>query len=123
MAGLYCDISPCASGMELQISGYNHKVHVLAERLVATVMDLLTIETTTTIDDTTSSSSDEELFARCQYKIEQALNSFLVGQPYQHCIYGGDLVLENSRTTIQDKLNTLRHLTVADVKTFGRGFL
>ena len=32
-------------------------------------------------------------------------------------------MLENSRTTIQDKLNTLQHVTVADVKTFGRGFL
>merc|ERR1719162_447325 len=70
MAGLYCDISPCASGIELQISGYNHKAHVLAERLVDTVMDLLTVETTTTINDT-SSSSEEELFERCQFKIAQ----------------------------------------------------
>jgi len=127
MAGLYCDISPCASGIELQISGYNHKAHVLAERLVDTVMNLLTVveTTTTTIHDTSSSSSsssEEELFERCQFKIAQALQSFLVGQPYQHCIYGGDLVLENSRTTIQDKINTLQTLTLAEVKTFGRGF-
>jgi len=119
MAGLYCDISPCASGIELQISGYNHKAHVLAERLVDTVMDLLIVDTTTTTID----SSSDDLFDRCKFKIEQALNSFLVGQPYQHCIYGGDLVLENSRTTIQDKMNTLKGITVSEVMNFGKGFL
>jgi len=113
MAGLYCQVSPSPSGIELHVSGYNHKAHVLVERLVDTTMDLLENG-----EDTTLS----ELFERVTFKLEQAYQSFLVGQPYQHCIYGGDLVLEQ-KTTIADKMNVLKAITLAEVLTFAKGFL
>ena len=116
MAGLYCQISPSTSGLELQVSGYNHKVHVLVERLLDTTMDLLSD------GDKSSSANLSELFDRVTFKLEQAFQSFLVGQPYQHCIYAGDLVLEQ-RTKIEDKMNVLKEITLPEVLTFARGFL
>ncbi len=113
MAGLYCQVSPSSSGIELHVSGYNHKAHVLVERLLDTTMDLLTNS-----DDTNLS----ELFDRVTFKLEQAFQSFLTGQPYQHCIYGGDLVLEQ-RTPIEDKMNVLKAITLPEVLTFANGFL
>ena len=115
MAGLHCQISPSSSGLELHISGYNHKAHVLAERLLDTTMDLLAVD----VDKNTDLA---ELFDRVSFKLEQAFQSFLVGQPYQHCIYGGDLVLEQ-RTPIEDKMNVLKAITLPEVLTFAKGFL
>jgi insulysin len=122
MAGLHCDISPSpGSGLELQISGYNHKAHVLVERLIDTIMDLLSPNDDKDKDKVTVDHS--ELFDRVKYKIEQALQSFLVGQPYQHCIYGGDLILQSNGTTIDDKLIALKSITLEEVITFGKGFI
>ncbi|OEU06209.1 Peptidase_M16-domain-containing protein, partial [Fragilariopsis cylindrus CCMP1102] len=122
MAGLHCDISPSSgSGIELQISGYNHKAHVLVEKLIDTIMDLLNNG-----NDKEDDNDDHitELFDRVKYKIEQSIQSFLVGQPYQHCIYGGDLILASQgTTTIDDKLIALKSITLKDVITFGNIFM
>ena len=122
MAGLYCQISPSPSGLELQVSGYNHKAHVLVERLLDTVMDLLRNTAADNTDADESTDDLSELFDRVSFKTEQAYQSFLVGQPYQHCIYGGDLVLEQ-RTPIEDKMNVLKGITLPEVLTFAKGFL
>ncbi len=114
MAGLYCQVSPSSSAIELHVSGYNHKAHVLVERLLVTTMDLLASDT--------GSAELTELFDRVKFKLEQSFQSFLVGQPYQHCIYGGDLVLEQ-RTPIEDKMNVLKEITLSEVLTFAKGFL
>eukprot|EP00535_Pseudo-nitzschia_heimii_P007247 CAMPEP_0197175956 /NCGR_PEP_ID=MMETSP1423-20130617/2022_1 /TAXON_ID=476441 /ORGANISM="Pseudo-nitzschia heimii, Strain UNC1101" /LENGTH=1096 /DNA_ID=CAMNT_0042625227 /DNA_START=65 /DNA_END=3355 /DNA_ORIENTATION=+ len=118
MAGLYCQVSPSASGLELQVSGYNHKAHVLVERLLDTMMDFLA--TDDKVDDSNSNLS--ELYDRVKFKLEQAFQSFLVGQPYQHCIYAGDLVLEY-RTPIEDKMKVLGEITLTEVLTFAKDFL
>ena len=108
-------VSPSSSAIELHVSGYNHKAHVLVERLLDTTMDLLAKG-----DDDSAELS--ELFDRVTFKLEQSFQSFLVGQPYQHCIYGGDLVLEQ-KTPLEDKMNVLKEITLSEVLTFAKGFL
>lgn len=112
MAGLHCEVSPSAFGLEVHVSGYNHKAHVLVERLIDTMMDLL--------DD--GKRVDVEVFDRISFKIAQLYQSFLVSQPYQHAIYGGDLVLETGKSTIHDKINVLKNLTLDDVLSFAKNF-
>jgi insulysin len=112
MAGLYCDISPSVSGLELQISGYSHKVHKLVERLVETMMNLLSGE----------SKVEGEMFERMSFKVEQGYQSFLVSQPYQHAIYGGDLALELGKTPIHDKIKVLKDTSLEDVLFFAKKF-
>lgn len=104
MAALHCEVgaAPGTSGIDLQVSGYHHKAHVLVEKLLQTIVDSLD-----------SKSEDTELFGRLLYKLEQQLNSFLVAQPYQHAIYGADQVLEVGSFTIQQKLAALQQLTLA----------
>ncbi|KAG7370665.1 secreted/periplasmic Zn-dependent peptidase, insulinase-like protein [Nitzschia inconspicua] len=112
MAGLHCDISPSASGMEMHISGYNHKAHVLVERLVDAMMDLFSDK----------KEMDAAVFDRISFKVAQQYHSFLVSQPYHHAIYGGDLVLEAGKVTIQDKIKVLQNITLEDVLAFAKGF-
>lgn len=112
MAGLHCDVSPSSSGLEMHISGYNHKAHVLVERLVDTMMDLLQ----------DGKGIDAEMFDRISFKVAQTYQSFLVSQPYQHAIYGGDLVLEAGKSTIEAKINVLQSITLSDVISFAKSF-
>lgn len=116
MAGLYCEISPSNSGFEVHVTGYNHKAHVLLERLVDTMMDLLRPS------DEKAPSLDPEVFDRISFKIEQMYQSFLVGQPYQHAVYGGDLVLQYDDYSIQDKINALQQISLDEVLTLARSF-
>jgi insulysin len=137
MAGLYCDISPTSTGMELHITGYNHKAHVLVERLVDTIMDLIVDDQNIEDnnkgvdggDDTDTGDKkeratklDPEVFARVLFKTEQLYQSFLVSQPYSHAIYGGDLLLEQNQCSIHDKMNALKGITLEEVISFARGF-
>ena len=121
MAGLYCQIAPSPDALELQVSGYNHKAHVLMERLVDTMMGLLAAPSTDAGDSDGDGPNLSGLWDRVSFKMEQAYQSFLVGQPYQHCIYGGNLVLQQ-KIPIEDKMNALKTITLPEVLTFARGF-
>lgn len=117
MAGLHCDVSPTSTGMELHITGYNHKAHVLVERLVDNMMALIRDGGA---DD--EDKLDPDVFDRVLFKTEQLYQSFLVSQPYSHAIYGGDLVLEQNQCSIQDKMNALKRITLEEVIHFAKGF-
>ena len=127
MAGLHCAISPstASSGLELHCSGYNHKAHKLVERLLDTVMDLVFPSTPQAPSSTVGGNNQlMELFERVKFKLEQTIQQFLVGQSYQHCIYGGDLVLEtNRKSKIEDKMALLQSVTLDEVLQFGVSFL
>mmetsp|Transcript_41918 Transcript_41918/g.100697 ORF Transcript_41918/g.100697 Transcript_41918/m.100697 type:complete len:1075 (+) Transcript_41918:137-3361(+) len=117
MAGLYCDVNPSSNGLEVHVTGYNHKAHVLLERLVDTMMGMLPDGS-----KEGTSSIDQELFNRVSFKIGQMYQQFLVGQPYSHAIYGGDLLLEHQKCSIQDKMNVLQQISLNEVLTLARGF-
>jgi len=99
MAGLHCNIgvSAGARGIDLQVSGYHHKAHVLVEHLFSVIRSSLE----------PSDTDDTDLFRRLVYKLEQQYQEFLVAQPYQHAIYGADQVLEEGKYTIEQKLSSL----------------
>jgi insulysin len=72
MAGLHCDSSNALTGVEIQVSGYHHKAHVLLQRIVDTIFDKYDVS--------------QELFDRIQTKIGEQYQCFLVAQPYQHAM-------------------------------------
>jgi len=102
MAGLHAEIGQSATGIDLQVSGYHHKAHVLVEKLLQVILSSLG-----------DIREDVELFGRLLYKLEQEFQSFLVAQPYQHAIYGADQVLEVANFSIPQKLAALHLLTRA----------
>jgi insulysin len=104
MAGLHCDVSHGSNGVELQVSGYHHKAHVLLERIVHTMQEF---EVT------------QELFDRIHDKITKQYSMFWVAQPYQHAIYGGDRCVEFLQWSVEDKVDALEHVTMKDVANFG----
>jgi insulysin len=109
MAGLHSAISYTHAGLELHVSGYHHKAHNLVQRVIDTLTGLTTIE--------------PEMFARIVAKTEQEYESFLVSQPYQHAIHGGDLCLEHIKYTVFDKLNAVKHISADEVLEVSKRFL
>jgi insulysin len=107
MAGLHCDVSvaPGSCGIDLQVTGYHHKAHVLVEKLFSVILTSLQ----------PSDKDDSELFGRLLYKLEQQFQAFLVSQPYQHAVYGADQVLEEGKFTVEHKLAALTQLDKASV--------
>jgi insulysin len=114
MAGLHCEVgaAPGTSGIDLQVSGYHHKAHVLVDKLLSVILTSLE----------PSDKDDSELFGRLIYKLEQQFHSFLVAQPYQHAIYGADQVLEEGKFTTGQKLAALKLLDKASVVEHARRF-
>lgn len=104
MAGLHCEagLTHASGGIELHVTGYHHKAHVLMEKMMDALMGLIEKEDTF--------EKEQELFRRVVFKMEQHYQSFLVAQPYQHAIYGGDLVLEKGKYTISQKLLALQQV-------------
>jgi len=105
MAGLHCDFSSNHSGIEITISGYNHKVDILLKRVVHTINRL-------------PSSLDSTIFDRIKEKLEKRYVAFLVGQPYQHGINLADQCMETSKWSVQSRLESLQKLMPGDVMTF-----
>jgi len=88
MAGLHCGFQDTKKGMELHVSGYNHKAGVLLQRICDTLV--------TKLPEKLSSSDDNavDFFERLRDKLEQQYHAALSAQPYQHAPMAADLVLE-----------------------------
>ena len=109
MAALHSDISSTSTaGLEVHVSGYQHKAHILLARVVDTLVNL--------------SEIDSELFSRICKKLEQQYDAFLVSQPYQHAINGGDLCLEYVKFTVFDKMSALKNITSEEVLQASKNF-
>jgi insulysin len=108
MAGLHCEVGLSQVGLELHVTGYHHKAHVLVERIVDTMMNMTEV--------------DPEVFGRIVDKLEQQYQSFTVLQPYQHAIYGADLCLEHVKYTVEEKMTALKGITSDEVLQFAKRF-
>jgi insulysin len=110
MAGLHCSIANSRSGVELHVSGYNHKVTVLIQRVVKTIQDV-------------SEHLTEELFQRLVHKLREQFQSFFFSQPYQHAFYGSDLCCIDRKWTIEEKLRALESCTKQGLVEFSKRLL
>ena len=106
MAGLHCDFSSSQTGVELHVSGYHHKAHVLLQRIIDAIFD------------DGKNPVSQELFDRIHDKITEQYKCFLVASPYRHAMYGADLCLEYVQWTIQDKMEALQKTTLQDIVSF-----
>lgn len=110
MAGLHCDFSPGRTGVEVHVSGYNHKVHVLLERIVKAMVAVPT-------------KVSDDLFDRIKDKVSREYENFAFAQPCQHAFYAGDMVLEHEKWSMEDKMGAVVDVTRGDLMEFSRRLL
>jgi insulysin len=102
MAGLHCSITHTRTGVEVHVSGYNHKMNILIERVIHAIGAL-------------PEKLTEELFSRQKEKLTQQFQSVLFAQPYQHAMYGSDLCVLNEKWTVEENIAAIQPLTRQDL--------
>ena len=107
MAGLHCYLTTTRTGIELHVSGYHDKIHVLLQKVVDKMASL-------------EKEITEELLTRLQQKFVLQLQNFFVAAPYQHALYATDLVLLDTKWTTEQKLAALQNIAKADVDNYIR---
>lgn len=110
MAGLHCDFSNTKQGIEIHVSGYNHKAHVLLQRIVDTIAKI-------------GEKVTPNLFDRMKDKIRKQLQGFLVSQTYHHALYALDMCVEVPKWSVQSRLECVDSVTVEDLLNFSRQLL
>lgn len=110
MAGLHGNFSSSRNGLTLDVSGYNHKVPVLLQRLVA-------------VANETATRLTAELFERLREKREKSFLEFLVSQPYRHGMNAMDLCLDRPKWDIVKRLQCVKEVTLDDLRQFSRRLL
>jgi insulysin len=110
MASLHSSVANSTNGIELSVSGYNHKSHILLKRLVQAMTEL-------------PDKLELALFDRMKDKVSKQYQNFLFAQPYQHAIYATDLCLESTKWSIDDKMSALKSIEMRDVIDFASRLL
>ena len=108
MAGLNGSVVATQAGFELQVLGYNHKIHRLLERVIGTLRNV---------------NPTQEVFSRLHDQFGKQLEEFLVAQPYRHAVYAADILLQATKWTIQDKMEALKQITLDDFISFSKRLL
>ena len=110
MASLHSSIANIQQGIEITVTGYNHKVNILLQRLINTIVEV-------------PQKLELPLFERVKDKVLKEYQNFSFAQPYQHAFYAADLCLETCKWSIEDKMIVLDSIELCDVVNFSRQLL
>ncbi len=110
MANLHSSVINVQRGIDITVSGYNHKAHILLKRMVKTMVEV-------------PEKLESSLFDRVKDKVSKEYQNFMFAQPYQHAFYAADLLLESSKWSIEDKVAVLESIQMSDIVSFSRQLL
>jgi len=110
VASLHSSFVNSRLGIEIHVSGFNHKLHILLNLIVQEMVTLTT-------------KVSQELLARIVDKVHKQFQQFLYSQPYKHTTYAVDLTLETSKFLMEDKIKVLSEITLGDIAAFTNDLL
>jgi len=110
MASVYSKISNAKSGIQISLSGYNHKLHVILSKIIQEFNDF-------------ENKVEEGTFERIKEERSKLLKNYFFAQPYKHAMHGADLCMEEKHWSIPEKIAALSDLTIADLKFFAARLL
>eukprot|EP01006_Ploeotia_vitrea_P044505 TRINITY_DN66835_c8_g9_i1.p1 TRINITY_DN66835_c8_g9~~TRINITY_DN66835_c8_g9_i1.p1 ORF type:complete len:1085 (-),score=521.06 TRINITY_DN66835_c8_g9_i1:2330-5323(-) len=103
VAGLEYSLVATTSGIKLTVSGYNHKLPVLLNRIVLRMRAL---------------EVKEDRFELIRETLERSYKNFYLEQPYYHAMYHNWLLLETRRWATPESLAAVQSITSHDVRDF-----
>lgn len=101
VAGLRYDVSTANGGFEIAVSGYNHKLLILLDRILKKIMSL---------------EIDPGRFHVLKERAQRSYKNFGYSVPYQQIGLFGHFLLNENTWHIDDKSKELDNLGVADLK-------
>ncbi|MBL4799044.1 MAG: insulinase family protein [Oleispira sp.] len=108
VAGLNYQLHASGRGLELSMSGYHDKLHVLLDKIVETMASL------------TSENVSEEEFKRYQAQLKRRLENQLKAKPYERTISELRRWLRNPSFSQQELIAALDTVTLDDVLAFNQ---
>ena len=108
VAGLNYQLHASGRGLELSMSGYHDKLHILLEKIVETMASL-----------TTDNVSEEE-FQRYKAQLKRRLENQLKAKPYERTISELRRWLRNPSFSQQEMIAALETVTLKDVLAFNQ---
>ena len=108
IAGLNYQLNASGRGLELSMSGYHDKLHVLLEKIVDTMAAL------------TAENISEEEFKRYQAQLKRRLENQLKAKPYERTISELRRWLRNPSFSQEELIDALETVTLTDVLTFNQ---
>ena len=108
-ADLYYDITQTYHGFDLSFSGYHDKLPLLINK---------TLEEMCRLSNDTLSATSPELFSRLKEKILRSYANSLFIAPYNHCIVGSLICLEEPRWSNLDKYHALKSVSLTSFQSF-----
>ena len=110
MAGLNSSISNTRDGIEVSVSGFNHKLHLLMDKIIATIAGF-------------GETITESLFERMKEKNVKSLKNFFFNQSYHHAGNASDLILGPTAYPYEERVEAMEEVTLEDLLTFSKGVL
>lgn len=108
VAGLNYQLHASGRGLELSMSGYHDKLHVLLEKIVETMASL------------TADNVSEEEFQRYKAQLKRRLENQLKAKPYERTISELRRWLRNPSFSQQEMIAALETVTLKDVLAFNQ---
>jgi secreted Zn-dependent insulinase-like peptidase len=115
-AGLYYDISNTNTGLELSVSGYHDKLPVLLSKIVAEMKHMGT-------GDSTTVPFTKEIYLRVKERVLRGYFNFVFSQPYNHCVTGSVVCMEDPRWTNPEKHRALASASYEDFVSFSANLI
>ncbi len=106
IAGLNYQLHASSRGLELSMSGYHDKLHVLLEKIIETMASL------------TAENVSQEEFERYQAQLKRRLENQLKAKPYERTISELRRWLRNPSFSQQQLISALETVTLDDVLAF-----
>ena len=110
MAGLSSSVSSSRVGIEVSVSGFNHKLHILMGKVFETIKSFDTLLTAS-------------LFDRIKEKTMKTMKNFYYSQPYSHAGQATDIILGPVMFQVQERLAALEGIEIDDLKVFSKKLL
>ena len=105
LAGMKYVLQHTMKGLEVYVSGYNHKLPLLVTQIIRAIRNLPALPA--------------DVFERIKDKTTRAYKNFSQEQPYQHAAYDSGYMLENARWHNRDKLAAIADLSMEMVLQHG----
>ncbi|KAI9355143.1 Metalloenzyme, LuxS/M16 peptidase-like protein [Zopfochytrium polystomum] len=103
VAGLSMSVRTNTEGVELNVGGFNQKLHVLAAKIVEAMKNL---------------KVDADRFKAIKEEIGRSFKNFSLEQPYSQAAYYVNYVTQEKLWTPEEKLQVLEGLTASDVQAY-----
>jgi len=110
MAGLNSSISNSRVGLEVSVSGFNHKLHLLMDKILVTISEF-------------GESVTESLFDRMKEKSLKGLKNFFFNQSYHHAGNATDLILGPISFPYEERVEAMEEVTFQDLLSYSQSVL